>query len=193
MEEINFQKYNLTFEIQYVQFMVELLKPYVEFRHFNTTENIVDIVGASVPKKELKMFLKKENGIQELINVTQFIHFIQIEFPKIIDEKSNIYHRKMHDEKIKKDDFDEMSKPRGPYGGRGRMCPEGMDKNEYLEKTAYYDKQKNCPSNYDLKLRDFEKKINVVDKIRRVYWKRIETIEGVIRFLNNVKDHYIKT
>ena len=59
MEEINLQKYNLKFEIQYVQFMVKLLKPYVEFEQFNTTESTVNLAGESVLKKRIKDIFKE--------------------------------------------------------------------------------------------------------------------------------------
>ena len=38
MEDIDLTRYNFNYEIQYVQFMVELLKPYIEFQSFDTDE-----------------------------------------------------------------------------------------------------------------------------------------------------------
>ena len=117
MEEINLQKYNLKFEIQYVQFMVKLLKPYVEFEQFNTTESTVNLAGESVLKKGLKIFLKKENGIQESIDANQFIQFIQVDFPYIIREKVNMYKGELDKEEKEKKNF-EITTSHGGYGSR---------------------------------------------------------------------------
>ena len=203
MEEINLQKYSLKFEIQYVQFMVELLKPYVEFEQFNTTESTVNLAGESVLKKGLKMFLKKENGIQESIDANQFIQFIQGDFPYIIQEKINMYKGELDKEEKEKKNFEITTTSHGRYGSR--RCPEGMDVHEYLEKKKYYEEitdlegnsikaEENKPvttyTRYLLKMRPLRIKSNNLENIKKVYWDRIKTIEGVLHFLNNVKDHY---
>ena len=177
MEEINLEKYNLTFEIQYVQYMVELLKPYVEFEQFNTTESTVDIAGEPVLKKGLKMFLKKENGIQESIGVNQFIQFIQVDFPNIIQEKFNFLSNE-----LTKNEKEIVKLYYGGSGGRGGGCPEGMDKNEYNEKRKYNSKTK----------KELSYKEHNLERIKKYSWDRIKTIDEVLRFLTNVKDHYIK-
>ena len=128
MEEINLQKYSLKFEIQYVQFMVELLKPYVEFEQFNTTESTVNLAGESVLKKGLKMFLKKENGIQESIDANQFIQFIQGDFPYIIQEKINMYKGELDKEEKEKKNFEITNTSHERY--RSSRCPEAMDVHE---------------------------------------------------------------
>ena len=80
-----------------------------------------------------------------------------------------------------------------------------MDKHEYLEKKKYYEEITDLEGNsikaeankpgttytrYLLKMRPLRIKSNNLEYINKVYWDRIKTIDGVLRFLNNVKDHY---
>ena len=58
--EVDITKYNINYELQYVQFMVGLLRPYIEFECFDTEEKTTNLAGESVPKKGLKIFRKKE-------------------------------------------------------------------------------------------------------------------------------------
>ena len=51
MENINLTKYNCNYEIQFVQLMVDVLKPYIEFQSFDTQEKRVNLAGESVPRK----------------------------------------------------------------------------------------------------------------------------------------------
>ena len=81
---------DFSYEIQYVQFMIKLLEPSIDFKVVNTDESIINLAGEPSLKKGLKMFVKKANGIQELIDKNQFIQFIQIEFPKLVKKKQTI-------------------------------------------------------------------------------------------------------
>ena len=228
MEEIDLEKYNFTYEIQYVQFMVELLKPYVEFEQFNTTESTVDIAGKSVLRRGLHIDLRKESGGKNPIDANQFIQFIQVDFPKIIEERRKMYNDEIEQEEkwrrtfqyvtrkplerkkkaVKKKDriIQEQNKKVVKVKKCGRWpagisCPEDMDQNEYSEKCKYYidttDCEGNCCDNgkythYSLKLNSLILNLVNLDEINKVYWKRITTIDEVLRFLTNVKDHYIK-
>ena len=86
MENIDLTKYNCNYELQFVQFMVDVLKPYIDFQSFDTEEKRINLAGESVPKKGLRIFLKKENGIQESIDENGFIQFIQVDFSTIRSE-----------------------------------------------------------------------------------------------------------
>ena len=137
MENIDLTKYNCNYEIQFVQLMVEVLKPYIEFQSFDTEEKRVNLVGESVPKKGLRIFLKKENGIQESIDENGFIQFIQVDFSTIRSELKEKYTDELTKEQENKRNFDTITRGNmGPYGGRSK--PHDMGQNEYDEKMEYY-------------------------------------------------------
>ena len=140
MENINLTKYNCNYEIQFVQFMVEVLKPYIEFQSYDTEEKRVNLAGESVPKKGLRIFLKKENGIQESIDENGFIQFIQVDFSTIRSEMKEMYMDELTNEQENKKQFDTITRGnvrmgRGLRYDPGRSKPHDMDKTEYDEKN----------------------------------------------------------
>ena len=115
--------------------MVEVLKPYIEFQSYDTEEKRVNLAGESVPKKGLRIFLKKENGIQEPIDENGFIQFIQVDFSTIRSQLGEKYRNELSKEQENKKQFDAITKA-NPYGGRSK--PHDMSKTEYDDKMAYY-------------------------------------------------------
>ena len=196
MENIDLTKYNCNYEIQFVQLMVEVLKPYIEFQSFDTEENRINLAGESVPKKGLRIFLKKENGIQESIDENGFIQFIQVDFSTIRSELKKKYTDELTSEQEKKKQFDTITKgDMGPYGGRSK--PHDMSKTEYDEKYNYYGylrkitvKSPHPQSEYKKKIRSITINIHKLEDIGKKCYERTKTIQDVLLFLKNVKDHY---
>ena len=110
MENIDLKKYNCNYELQFVQLMVEVLKPYIEFQSFDTEGKRENLAGESVPKKGLRIFLKKENGIQESIDENGFIQFIQVDFSTIRSEMKEKYTDELTKEQVKKRHFDTITR-----------------------------------------------------------------------------------
>ena len=71
MEDINLDDYDLSYEIQYIQLFIELLKPYIKFEIKNQFE------------KSFNIYLIN-GGQSRKLNQKQFIYFIQLDFPRII-------------------------------------------------------------------------------------------------------------
>ena len=190
MESINLANYNCNYEIQYVQFMVDVLKPYIEFQSFDTEETKINLAGESVSKKGLRMFLKKENGIQEKIDENRFIQFIQVDFSIIRSELKEKYTDELIKEQEKKKHFDTITRgDMGPYGGRSK--PHDMSKTEYDEKMEYYGLlTPNRSRGYEEKIRSINNNIRKLEGIGKISYERTKTIQGVLQFLTNVKDHY---
>ena len=196
--DIDLTKYNCNYEIQFVQFMVEVLKPYIEFQSYDTEEKLVNLAGESVPKKGLRIFLKKENGIQESIDENGFIQFIQVDFSTIRNELKEMYTDEITKEQEKKRHFDTITRGNmGPYGGRSK--PHDMSKTEYDEKMEYYGylhkitinpPQPHPPSEYEKKIRSIDCNTCRLENIGKICYGRTKTIKDVLLFLNNVKDHY---
>ena len=198
MENIDLTKYNCNYEIQFVQLMVEVLKPYIEFQSFDTEEKRVNLVGESVPKKGLRIFLKKENGIQESIDENGFIQFIQVDFSTIRSELKEKYTDELTKEQENKRNFDTITRGNmGPYGGRSK--PHDMGQNEYDEKMEYYGylhkitinpPQPHTLPEYEKRIRAINYNIRKLEDIGKICFGRTRTIQDVLHFLNNVKDHY---
>ena len=191
MENIDLTKYNCNYEIQFVQFMVEVLKPYIEFQSYDTEEKRVNLAGESVPKKGLRIFLKKENGIQESIDENGFIQFIQVDFSTIRSEMKEMYMDELTNEQENKKQFDTITRGNmGPYGGRAK--PHDMDKTEYDEKIKYYETppEQHRKSEYKKKINSINDNLRKIEEIGKICYGRTRTIQDVLLFLNNVKDHY---
>ena len=186
MENIDLTKYNCNYELQFVQFMVDVLKPYIDFQSFDTEEKRINLAGESVPKKGLRIFLKKENGIQESIDENGFIQFIQVDFSTIRSELKEKYTDELTKEQEKKRHFDTITRGNmGPYGGRSK--PHDMSKTEFDEKMEYYGSQS---SEYEKRIRAINYNIRKLEEIGKICYGRTKTIQDVLHFLNNVKDHY---
>ena len=195
MENIDLTKYNCNYEIQFVQLMVEVLKPYIEFQSFDTEEKRVNLAGEFVPKKGLRIFLKKENRIQESIDENGFIQFIQVDFSTIRSELKEKYTDELTKEQENKRNFDTITRGNmGPYGGRSK--PHDMGQNEYDEKMEYYGYLRKItvnnpsPSEYEKRIRAINYNIRKLEDIGKICFQRTKTIQDVLHFLNNVKDHY---
>ena len=186
MENIDLTKYNCNYELQFVQFMVDVLKPYIDFQSFDTEEKRINLAGESVPKKGLRIFLKKENGIQESIDENGFIQFIQVDFSTIRSELKEKYTDELTKEQEKKRHFDTITRGNmGPYGGRSK--PHDMSKTEFDEKMEYYGSQS---SEYEKRIRAINYNIRKLEEIGKICFQRTKTIQDVLLFLNNVKNHY---
>ena len=200
MENIDLTKYNCNYEIQFVQLMVEVLKPYIEFQSFDTEEKRVNLAGEFVPKKGLRIFLKKENGIQESIDENGFIQFIQVDFSTIRSELKEKYTDELTKEKKDKKYFDTIAPSKNVRRGDWvRSKPHDMSKTEYDEKMAYYESPPRTglgpndstpPSEYEKRIRAINYNIRKLEDIGKICYGRTKTIQDVLHFLNNVKDHY---
>ena len=68
------------YELEYINFMIEVLKPFIEFQRVSSR-------GCSVGSvDQIRIYFKKSG---EMIDKKQFIHFIQITFPEKIKEEIN--------------------------------------------------------------------------------------------------------
>ena len=113
MEDIDFKKYDLLYELQYVQLFIELLSPYIKFTSIkNGAESI------------MKIYLINDNK-KHLLTQKQFIYFIQLDFPRIISNKMDKLNNTL----------DEM---KGKYKKYMKSVNTGKNKNEL---TEYYSKE----------------------------------------------------
>ena len=88
MEIVDLTTYNIAYEIQCIELMIEALKPFIHFS-INSYGNI-DI------RRRGKGVMKEGN-----INGKDYIHFIQKTFPNIIDDEIKQLNELSDDEKVK--------------------------------------------------------------------------------------------
>lgn len=212
--EVDITKYNINYELQYVQFMVGLLRPYIEFECFDTEEKTTNLAGESVPKKGLKIFRKKEGSDPELIDENDFIQFIQVDFLNLCEEAKKKCNDELTKEKKGKREFEGKSKSYGPGGGT--TIPQDMQRKNYDSKIEYYRNinvsmtgfttsqdeilldgsssvvPPQFSKNFALKQHFLKSNIDKLEQISKVCFERISLIEDVLLFLKNVKDHYRK-
>ena len=216
MENIDLKKYNLNYELQFVQFMVELLEPYLQFEwnelkgdrnqsHRSGGPYILDKDPTSTEVvKTLKVFLKKEGGIKEPINEYGFLHFIQIDFPIIIEER-----RKMLNDELTKEKQARMNFDMRVNKVNGFRCPSDMGRHEFDEKMKYYEEitdhkgktyrpnptqNMNEPlfTRYSLKVGSLKSNIKKIDEINKIYYNKNSTIKNVFRLLKDIRQNYTK-
>ena len=74
------------YELEYINFMIEVLKPFIEFQRVSSRGCSV---GSGQGTDKIRIYLKRSGVINEMIDRKQFIHFIQITFPEKIKEEIN--------------------------------------------------------------------------------------------------------
>ena len=91
---IDFTQYDTSYELQSIQLMIEILEPYILFKKPDKGEKI-----------EIYQFMndKKE---QKQLTIKEYIHFIQIKYPKIISDEIETLLERNRVETIKKELFD---------------------------------------------------------------------------------------
>ena len=199
MENIDLTKYNCNYEIQFVQLMVDVLKPYIEFQSFDTQEKRVNLAGEPVPRKGLRIFLKKENGIQESIDENGFIQFIQVDFSTIRSEMKEMYTDELNKEKKGKREWDKIINGT-PWESHCAQKAQSTHNHEYDKKLEYYGNAghrfkhtvTDTPQlpEYEKRIRAINNNIRKLEEIGKICFQRTKKIQDVLLFLNNVKDHY---
>ena len=191
--------FNQHYELDYINFMIEVLKPFIEFQRSNILEGT-----------PIRICLKRSGKMNEVIDIKKFIHFIQKTFPEIIKKEINIINSEIYsincerdafkalismsiedykqeyinNHKIQKDpnvdyqkfidmDWNEMDKMREFYGFTNKYnvnCTMDLQNTEYYKKRKYL----NNKSTYFSQLFKF----NFINH---------GLIEDVLKFINNLE------
>ena len=81
---IDFTKYDTSYEIQSMQLMIDILQPYMTFK--------------KEEGKDTQIYMVSEEKDEKPITMKEYIHFIQIIFPKMIQgEIDSLYDQKQKD------------------------------------------------------------------------------------------------
>ena len=92
MNIINLLDYDVSYDIQYMKLMIEILKPYI---HFQKPSTIFEDRKISI--------YQEVNTVRNVISLNEYIYFIQYTFPLIIRNELNKYRKEKNYEELRKD------------------------------------------------------------------------------------------
>lgn len=182
---IDFTKYDTSYELQSMQLMIDILQPYITF------------------KKEgngIQIYIVTDNKDEKPITMKEYIHFIQIIFPKMIQRDiDSLYDQKQKDT-IMKEIF-ESRRSNGEFrlplflGTTDDSVYEHyikefnqMDVEELNEfKTAY--KKGPLDSPYNEKMKEIDEKSIYLEKVKVLNHKMNGKIQDVVQFIHNLEYH----
>ena len=218
LDIIDLNEYDLSYDIQFVAFMITLLDPYIYFDPNKENKIMVPDGDGIRPERIIKIYKKKNNHLykeelnhalninskQEELNYGQFIEFIQHTFPDIINDQLKMNTELFREENIKckifretylnnfneyKYRFDDNKEEYTKY------CKyfQNMNKEGIMNRMNYYE-----PNNFDLnnntpfrlKTKELQDKINYLKEIKKINRDRNGSIKDVLQFLENLKYFY---
>ena len=196
MEIVDLTKYNIAYEIQCIELMIEALKPFIHFS-INSYGNI-DI------RRRGKGVMKEGN-----INGKDYIHFIQKTFPNIIDDEIKQLNELSDDEKVKKITFIDIYKrmfgqetsihstqstinqfdwkQKRKYETYKKKFQEMEDSGTINKESEYYKDYGQPNSEYSKKLQEIKERLNYLYNLKKINEKLNGRIKDTDQFLDNLK------
>jgi hypothetical protein len=173
MEYTNLDEYDLSYELQYVQLMVNILNPYIKFKKV---------------EQKMEIYLKKDRSLHT-INKKQFIYFIQFDLPRIICMRSKPLYEEKIEEKRKHKAFINYTVGNNVKELRSLSKEEIFKKNQYYKEK--YDHDPDVRSDYDKKLSELSYKIDILDRINTLNQTYHSSIQDILHFLDLVENYYL--
>tara|TARA_B100000579_G_scaffold112214_1_gene89754 strand:+ start:2470 stop:3027 length:558 start_codon:yes stop_codon:yes gene_type:complete len=181
---IDFTKYDTSYELQSMQLMINILQPYITFKKEEGNDIQIHIVT--------------EDKVEKPITMKEYIHFIQIIFPKMIQgDIDSLYDQKQKDT-IMKEIF-ESRRSNGEFrlplflgttddSVYERYIQEfnqmGVEELEEFKK-AY--KKGLLDSPYNEKMKEIDEKSVYLENVRILNRRMNGTIQDVIQFIRNLE------
>ena len=165
MEEINLEDFDLSYELQYVQLFTKLLEPYIKFEIIQTRA-----------EPHLNIYLIKGCGRLQVLSHKNFVYFLQLDFPRIIYQKS----KKINDE------------IEGEIKDHKKFIDYTVHNSKvYLSNSELSEKKKYYSEDYDKNrqnLRNKQEKLKTISNLNKKYHGKIE---GVLHFMKLVETYYL--
>ena len=182
---IDFTKYDTSYEIQSMQLMIDILQPYMTFK--------------KEEGKDTQIYMVSEEKDEKPITMKEYIHFIQIIFPKMIQgEIDSLYDQKQKDT-IMKEIF-ESRRSNGEFRlplflGTGDDIKYGLYTHEFnqmsveeLTKLKEYYKG-GINSLYNEKMKEIDEKSVYLENVRILNRRMNGKIQDVVQFIRNLEYH----
>jgi len=181
---IDFTKYDTNYELQSMQLMIDILQPYITFKNEEG--------------KGIQIYIVTDNKDEKHITMKEYIHFIQIIFPKMIQKDIDSLYEQKQKDTIMKEIF-ESRRSNGEFrlplflGTTDDSIYEHyikefnqMDVEELNEfKNAY--KKGILDSPYNEKMKEIDEKSVYLEDVRILNRKMNGTIQNVIQFTGNLE------
>jgi len=203
MEVIDLDEYNLNYELQYIDLMVRVLKPFIRF---HCKKDVVSGSKTEIFKTEI---FKRGSGIliEEKITVKEFIYFIHYTFPEIVQKELEKVEEEEEDEELKRKVFFACNTYKNslrPYVPEERYNQRQKDTSEEYfqmlkkmsveeiteQKENYNISGRNrgldgnaLPTTYDKKMKDISARKNRFNTMT----SKLRTIKDVLQFLENLQ------
>ena len=183
MRIIDFTQYDTSYELQSMQLLIEILQPYITFK--------------KEQNKDTQIYQTIEDKGKKLITTKEYIHFIQMIFPKIIQEEIESLFDQSQTETIKKEVFDSR-RSNGEFrlplfiGTKDNSVYEcyiqefnQMGVEELTEFKKYY--KGSLDSSYNEKLKLIKGQYTYLEKVQKFNRKMNGKIQDVIQFIGNLE------
>ena len=181
---IDFTKYDTSYEIQSMQLMIDILQPYITFKKEEGNDIQIHIVTEEKDEKQITM--------------KEYIHFIQIIFPKMIQKDIDSLYEQKQKDTIMKEIF-ESRRSNGEFrlplflgttedGVYERYIQEfnQMGVEELTEfKNAY--KKGLLDSPYNEKMKEIDEKSVYLENVRILNRRMNGKIQDVVQFIRNLE------
>ena len=185
MDVINLEDYDLSYEIQYIAFMITILKSYITFNFENDNYGL----------KVLKIYINNQDPpLEEELTETKYIHFIQHTFPDIINNEIKITEERWIEKDIQKkifnDNYLDGFSREIDYRGKDRVhfdIFKKMDPQKIKEQIPYYVNSVGTKSTLHDILTGLSEKITYLEELRNINKEKNGSIKDVIQFLENLK------
>ena len=190
MDVINLEDYDLSYEIQYIAFMITVLKPYITFNFENDDDEL----------KVLKIYAKTPvvGEEEEELTEMEYIHFIQHTFPDIINNEIKITEERWIEKDIQKkifnDNYLDGFSREIDYRGKDKVhfdIFKKMDPQKIKEQIPYYVNSVGTMSTIHDILMGLSEKITYLEKLCNINKEKNGSIKDVIQFLENLKYYYL--
>ncbi len=179
---INLDDYNISYDLQYYTLMIKLLEPYITFKKSPT--------GFTINQK-------LEKSKFSIITWLDYIHFIQLKFPAIIDEELKILKNDLSNEETRKEayshhtrsyDRENIGREEDNFNHHYKLF-KSMNKVELKKEHVFY-KEKVPGSKftgYTIIQNGFNQRIRFLERVSKMNETKNGSINDVNQFLENLK------
>ena len=185
MQVINLDDYDLSYDIQYMEFMVKLLQPYITFKYTGSQDH---------SRPVMDIYRNINEGISQKFTLEGYIHFIQCIFPQMIQSEIKEIKEELNYEESKQDILRSQRKKKPMFKLPMFMEADIEDKcNIFVEEVNSYNVEelKLEKEQNKKKLNDLLGKIRYLEKVQEINRERNGSIKDVIYLFENIHFMYL--
>lgn len=187
------------YEIEYINFFINVLEPFIRFKKnhsVSSNESYITIIYKDKTKENSEEDNSDEGIVEKEINIKEFIFFLQISFPKYLNNEVNQINKLLNKESLDKkifekflklglDDFKEFynkeenkEEKNGMYESIIKMNKEDIDK-----MTKFYRDEKG----YKEITKIMTSKLNYLKRLLDFNREKHSKIEDILNLVKNIE------